>query len=138
MSTFVMNIGSNSYEHIDGCTKVIWGEFDSLQAAYAYAMGKSIELVINSKPFDNFYKQAFELAAKEVKEKSLSKEEAKILYRDAMRTAIDKCREDAFAELYEFSSPIDSTVQIQNLIDVYGYDFLDILLELKYLVPIGY
>lgn len=137
MSTFVMNVGSSRYENIDGCTKVVWGEFDSLQEAYAYAMGKSIELVINSKSYNNFYKQAFDLAVKEVEEKSLSKEEAEILYKDAIRTAIDKCRGDAFVELYEFATPVDTSVQIQSLIDVYGHDFLDILLELKYLIPVG-
>ena len=138
MSMYIMKIGSTSHETTPGCTTYVYGKFDSVRKAYAYAIGKSTEFVTNLDiVYDYFQEKAFAFIHGIIKKKSLSGEEAAAELDGVLKIALDKCKEDAFVYMYKFLTPINEDT-VQNLIEIYGDTFLDVMLKMDSVIPVEF
>ena len=137
MCMYIMNIGSTTYNNIIGCTKIICGEYASINEAYISAMEQSIEMVINSDTYNHFYNQYFnDEVLSRMKDESLTMEEIDNLHERMNLIILEKCKRDAFVQIYEFTIPVEKE-RVQKCIDKYGHNCIGLMLELEAIVPIG-
>lgn len=138
MSMYIMKIGSTSHATTPGCTAYVYGKFNSVRKAYAYAIGKSAEFVTNLDiVYYYFQEKAFSFIHRNIKERSLSGEEAAAELDGVLKITLDKCKENAFVHMYKFLTPIDEDA-IQNLIEIYGDTFLDVMLRMDSVIPVEF
>lgn len=136
MSIYIMGIGSTSHKTVPGCTKCICGYFNSVRKAYAYAMGQSVEFVMNLDiVYDYFQNKAFTSIREKIEAELLLVEEAGKLYDGVLGTALNDCRKDAFVHLYKFVTPIDYNT-VQGSIEIYKDTFLEDMLRTGSVVPV--
>lgn len=137
MCMYIMNIGSTTYNNVVGCTKIICGEYASINEAYISAMGQSIDMVINSEAYNYFYNQYFnDEVLSRMKNESLTLEEVDMLHEKMNLIILEKCKRDAFVQIYEFTIPAEKE-NVQKCIDKYGNNCIGLMLELEVIVPIG-